>query len=472
MLEMVAFNTKTAPNMPGQTASRAEQGTLVSYSVPWPETDLLNFLNYGTNGPRVYWETNKFPLRFAGFGIATKITATGADRFHAVQQQANRLFENIVVANPSDVPAEVGPRLFGGFSFKAGDKPEGLWSAFPAASFILPQAQITHYQNQTWLTINCNLDPNLECAGLVKHLQAEIEALRDSLKYRQTHSLNDAKHAQPTVSDVMSRDTWCRLVSDATRRIRRGDLEKVVLARARQMHFARPVEPANALTRLAHHYPDTYRFLFEPIPGHAFYGATPELLAEVEGSTLRTVAMAGSIRRGNTPELDQLLGQQLMDNPKERHEHALVVDAIRENLQSRVSELHIPNTPELCRLSNIQHLSTKIKGILTENCGVLPIIEVLHPTPAVGGRARPIALDIINNVEPTARGWYAAPIGWIDHRGNGQFAVAIRSAVSVGSESMLFAGAGIVADSVPEKEWRETELKFKPLADALGGTGD
>jgi menaquinone-specific isochorismate synthase len=267
----------------------------------------------------------------------------------------------------------------------------------------------------------------------------------------------------------MDQETWYRLVADATNRIRRGDLDKVVLARARQMRFKRPVEPVTVLEQLASRYPDTYRFLVEPIPGHAFYGATPELLASVEGAKLRTVAMAGSIGRGQSSAEDDLLAKELMNNPKERHEHALVVDAIRENLAPLVSDLQLPTSPVLCRLSNIQHLETKIEGLLANNCGILPVVRELHPTPAVGGRPRKIALDIINNVEPTPRGWYAAPVGWVDHQGNGMFSVAIRSAVSVGGDSMLFAGAGIVADSVPTREWRETELKFRPLAEALGG---
>ena len=275
--------------------------------------------------------------------------------------------------------------------------------------------------------------------------------------------------AQPETETIMSQDTWHQLVADATRRIRRGDLDKVVLARARQLVANEPINPPNVLSQLDQRYPDCYRFLFEPTPGHAFYGATPELLAKVEGTTLRAVAMAGSIRRGDTPEADDVLAHQLIANPKEQHEHALVVDAITENMQSLVSGLRMPSEPEICRLSNIQHLKTPIEGTLTANCGILPVVEALHPTPAVGGRPRALALEIINQVEPTPRGWYASPVGWIDHRGNGMFAVAIRSAVSVGNRSLLYAGAGIVADSIPEKEWRETQLKFKPLADALGG---
>ncbi|HLV35628.1 MAG TPA: isochorismate synthase, partial [Spirillospora sp.] len=215
-------------------------------------------------------------------------------------------------------------------------------------------------------------------------------------------------------------------------------------------------------------YADCYRFLFEPRPYHAFYGATPELLAQVEGRRLRTMALAGSIRRGLTPADDAAYAEQILHDPKERHEHALVADALRERLRAVTDELRMPNTPGILRLSNIQHLHTPVEGVLKAEMGVLPVVERLHPTPALGGQPRDLALDFIRKAEPVPRGWYAAPIGWIDSNLDGIFGVAIRSAVSQDKRVWLYAGAGIVADSVPQKEWDETALKFRPMLGALG----
>jgi menaquinone-specific isochorismate synthase len=254
---------------------------------------------------------------------------------------------------------------------------------------------------------------------------------------------------------------------DATRRIRRGELEKVVLAQACRTRAAQALEPTDVLARLAHSYPDCCRFLIEPIPGHAFYGATPELLAEVEGATVHTVALAGSIRRGSSPKEDATLGQELLNSAKDHREHALVVEAIQEHLLPLVAKLHVPGRPGLLKLRNIQHLQTVIRGDLAQACGVLPVVEALHPTPAVGGTPRDVALRLIQAAEPFPRGWYASPVGWIDAQGNGRFAVALRSAVSVEDETWLYAGAGIVADSDPEREWEEVLLKFRPILEAL-----
>lgn len=456
----------TRKNILGNRPVPAISEALVSYTIPWDDVSLLDFLKLGQNAPRVFWETSKSPLSMAGFGRAAVITANAADRFQSIRRRVDNLFEQLIVIADPSVPQEAGPKLFGGFAFSANSGSGKSWSAFPSASFMLPRVQLTRLNGRVWLTLNTPFRPNTTRPDLLAQLRREIELLLVS-------SRNGRAMPPPNLLSTTSltpHDTWCQMVTNATHRIRQGELDKVVLARARRMQFNHPPEPVDILTRLSQRYPDTYRFLFEPIPGHAFYGATPELLAAVDDCTVHTVAMAGSIARGQTPAEDDDLGRQLLSNPKERHEHALVVDAIRENLEPLAANLDISDQPALCKLSNIQHLETKIQGILTQNCDILSVIEGLHPTPAVGGRPRRLALDIINQVEPMPRGWYAAPIGWLDDNQGGAFAVAIRSAVTVGSESLLFAGAGIVADSVPENEWRETELKFEPLANALEGT--
>jgi menaquinone-specific isochorismate synthase len=220
------------------------------------------------------------------------------------------------------------------------------------------------------------------------------------------------------------------------------------------------------LASLGQNYPTTYRFLFEPRPSRAFLGATPELLARVRGTELSTVALAGSIRRGTTPEEDADLMRQLLDSTKDRVEHQIVLDELRARLEPLTSVLDIGQT-DVMTLRNIHHLRTIIQGKLQHVAGILPIIDMLHPTPALGGKPRDAAMELIGQMEPFPRGWYAAPVGWIDHRMNGQFAVAIRSAVVQSRRMWLYAGAGIVAESNPQHEWDETALKFQPMLNAL-----
>jgi menaquinone-specific isochorismate synthase len=222
------------------------------------------------------------------------------------------------------------------------------------------------------------------------------------------------------------------------------------------------------LAFLIEHYPECYRFLFEPRPYHAFYGATPELIAKVNDKQVATMGLAGSIRRGDTPEEDDAFAIQLLNDPKERHEHRLVVEALRERLGAITDTLDIPTKTAVYKLSNIQHLYTPITGQLKRRSGILPVVELLHPTPALGGKPRDLAMDVIRETETAPRGWYAAPIGWIDYQLDGVFSVAIRSAVSQEKRVWMYAGAGIVGDSIPQKEWDETALKFRPMLNALG----
>jgi menaquinone-specific isochorismate synthase len=242
-------------------------------------------------------------------------------------------------------------------------------------------------------------------------------------------------------------------------------MRKVVLARARE--FPAGANPVASLARLSARYPDCFRFLIEPEPGHTFFGATPELLVSKQDRSIETMALAGSSRRGRSHEEDVVLGEQLASSVKDLFEHELVVRSVEGRLAPALGRMEIGKR-ELLRLSNIQHLCTPVTGEVLEGTGLLELVERLHPTPAVGGLPAEAALEFIAAAEPVSRGWYAGPVGWFDSAGDGEFAVALRSAVSDGVRTRLYAGAGIVDGSDPDREWQEIELKFLPMMEALG----
>jgi isochorismate synthase len=185
------------------------------------------------------------------------------------------------------------------------------------------------------------------------------------------------------------------------------------------------------------------------------------------------MALAGSAARGQTPDEDETLAAALLASAKDRHEHELVVAAVRAHLAEAADELTTPSAPVVLRLRNIQHLLTLIAGRLRQpGDGALQLARRLHPTPAMGGVPPERALAFLRHAEPVPRGWYAAPIGWIDSALDGVFAVGIRSAITQHDRAWLYAGAGIVAGSSPEREWAETALKFRPMLGALGATGE
>lgn len=442
-----------------------QYGRLVSYSLPCPDVTLAGFLRHGRGGERFYWENSRDQVAFAGIGTALEIMAWGADRFKTVQRRAGELFGSAVVLDEREPLA--APRLFGGFAFRDDFVPDVAWADFTPAHFVLPHYQLVSIDGAKWLTINAHIpideSPDDIRAELHEALSERIAVLQDT-----TQARFESAHQSATAVDYpMPYETWATNITDATERMKNGDLNKVVLSRVAEVRFDTQVDVDGALGYLADHYAECYRFLFEPRPFHAFYGATPELLVGVEGREVRTMGLAGSIRRGESAEADIDYANQLLNDPKERYEHRLVVESIRERLTAITSTLQVGETG-IYKLSNIQHLYTAISGDLSESQGVIPVVAALHPTPALGGDPQDVAMGLIGDYEPVPRGWYAAPVGWIDRHLNGEFGVAIRSAVAQDKRVWMYAGAGIVKDSVPRKEWDETALKFRPMLGALG----
>lgn len=434
---------------------------LVSYSLRADGLDPALVRKHARGSERIFWESAD-GITFVGFGIAAEISAWGAERFKTIRRKAIDLFTNVVIAGDDTPLAQ--PRLFGGFSFSSEFITENVWAQFAPAYFVLPHYQFVAKDGEAWLTINIQIASGelFETEPLQAALEAQLERLRQPiLEHDDPPHLTDINYP-------MSFEAWSRIITDATDRMKHDDLSKVVLSRVCELRFDQSVDIDHALDYLHDNYTGCYRFLFEPIPGLGFFGASPELLINVQDSTARTMALAGSIKRGDTPEADAQLADQLLNDPKERSEHGIVVDSLRERLHPLAESLDAPHTPVTLKLANIQHLYTPFSVNLKDEIGVLPLVERLHPTPALGGQPSELALDYIQHAEPVPRGWYAAPIGWIDHRLDGAFAVAIRSAVAQNERVWLYAGAGIVAESIPQKEWDETALKFKPILNALG----
>lgn len=470
----------TLRHAPVDEYSPARHGRLLSVSRPVAGISPQQFLQTATGQERFFWRDGRRDTAFAGVGVAAHLMGYGQSRFVAIQRQADALFARAVLAE--DQPGLAAPRLFGGFSFREEFTPDVTWTGFHPAHFILPHYQLMSRGapdgGESWLTINALLPVEEDPA-------ANLPLLREALDARFQQWQTDAPltaETAPAHSDGLALDyplsfaEWAGMIRRAQEAFAQTPLQKVVLARICEMRRAGqhsapdspPLDIHGALTRLLARYPDCYGFLFEPQPGHAFLGATPELLVRVEGERLETMGLAGSIQRGQSPAEDAALADALLTSAKDRHEHGLVVDALARRLRPLTSRLEIPQTPQVLALSNIQHLYTPVQGELRRPAGVLPLVQELHPTPALGGSPRELALAFIQEQEPTLRGWYAAPVGWIDSRLDGAFAVAIRSAVVQKQRAWAYAGGGIVADSIAEKEWEETEWKFRPMLEALG----
>ncbi|MFB6301815.1 MAG: isochorismate synthase MenF [Haloferacaceae archaeon] len=445
--------------------------------------------------PRTVWDPSEGPSVVAG-GAAATLETDGPARFDAVREGA----ESLLAAGDVHAGTEAAcPRLFGGFAFHEQGSEGAPWSAFPAARFVLPRVQVTYADRGTWLTVTAagaDADPTT--------VEARVERERERLA-----SLPDPGPTgdPPGIRErvrTTTRADWRRGVEAAVERIRAGDLRKVVLAQGLEARLQREPSLPDVLSRLGETYPDCYRFLVEPVddsadgdgraggdpsasddggvgagtdgadggatdrtgPVPGFFGATPERLVRLHGRTVSTGALAGTTGRGDTPAEDEWLARELMNDAKNVHEHELVAEAVRDQLAPFAAGVR-SGERRVRRLATVQHLFTPISATLDEDAHVLDLVEALHPTPAVGGLPPERALATIRDSEPFDRGWYAAPVGWFDAAGNGEFAVTIRSAVAEADAVTMFAGVGIVADSDPDREWDEVQLKYRPILDAL-----
>jgi len=450
------------------TAAWGDRARLLAVCQPIPRHDPLALLRLSPHVPRIYWGPPAPGTIYVGIGAAVKLAAVGAARFARLQLRISDLFADAVIAETDAISRAARPRLFGGFGFTAHPVSDGQWTAFPPALLIVPHYLYTETTDGAWLTVSQLTDTTRDPAAGLGVLREQAEAFLAAAADPPLVQPLPPVHAVQPLTDQLS---WTDGVTTITSAIRAGTLQKAVLARAVDLTLAHLLEPVTPLARLIDRYPDTYRFLIQPGAGQAFFGASPELIAEVTGGHLSTAALAGSRPRGATPAADRALAAELLASPKEREEHTLVVDMLRRRIAPYADTLTIPDTPAIMPLKNIQHLYTPVTAALQSRYGVLDLVNELHPTPALGGWPSHAAQTVIAQLEPTERGWYAAPVGWVDESGDGMFAVAIRSAVSTGLTARLYAGAGIVADSDPAAEWRETAVKFTPLLDALGASG-
>ncbi len=261
------------------------------------------------------------------------------------------------------------------------------------------------------------------------------------------------------VRAVDTRDGWGGAVEAILREIAAGRVEKVVLAREVVVEADEPFALPSVLGRLRAQQPGCYVYAAGDL-----VGASPELLVRRTGSVAESRPMAGTVAR----DAGDAAVAALAESVKDAAEHQFVVDAIVDALRDRCRSLDIAVTPEIARFSSVAHLVTPIRAVLSDPApSALELARLLHPTPAVGGTPRAAALALIRELESRDRGRYAGPVGWVDARGDGEWAVALRGAEVHGATAVLRAGAGIVAGSDPASEWAETEAKLEPMLRAL-----
>jgi isochorismate synthase len=439
---------------------------LVSLTEECPDLDPLRvFANSASyESERWFWEQPDGDLSMLGIGVGHGVLVPKNRRYNRVDELWREMVADAVI-EPAPTADDHGPVMFSGFSFDPERKLERQWLGYPQGCLMLPMLVLARRGGACTLTssilMRSSLDPNHIADAIAKRRRLLLDVATKEIKHQP---------ADQTLSPVEERgadfEAWSTAVTRAADAVRAGQFEKVVLARPYQVQTERLFDVPGALLRLRETYPGCYIFAVAR-HSYVFLGASPEQLVRLRDGEVHTACLAGSIRRGEMPEEDAALGQQLLDNPKDQVEHAVVVKAMREALEPVCSELTIPEQPELMTVSNVHHLHTPVVGRMSNGATLFDLVARLHPTPAVGGYPKEEALAFIREIEPFNRGWYASPIGWIDVHGNGEFLVALRSALVRANRATLFAGCGIVDGSDPEQEYAESEVKLRPMLCAL-----
>jgi salicylate biosynthesis isochorismate synthase/menaquinone-specific isochorismate synthase len=450
-------------------ARRDGEGTVAAVTVPiGPDLDLSAAVLAGRRaGDRFACleQPDRDGFVLAGLGQAVVLEARGPERFAQVAARARELGRSAVADDAADDPARppaAGPVFVGGFAFadEGGSSPE--WAGLPPASLVLPELTLVRQGGEARMTLSALVQPDDDPDAVAELLRARAAELEPA-----SMPLIDPDPVQPTrVASAAPPSHYEHAVARAVERISAGELQKVVLAREVRAHAARDHDAAAVLGALRELFPACYCWCVGT-PDAAFVGASPELLVRRDGQRAQTVALAGTARRSADPSVDDHLGEQLLQSEKDREEQAIVARRIERTLAPVSLWVAAAEEPLLVKVHNVQHLATPIRAQLADPVPAVELAGLLLPTPAVGGEPRDAALPLIPALEGLDRGWYAGAVGWTDLAEDGEFCVALRCALLRGRVAHLYAGCGIVRESVPAEELAESEVKLQALLPLL-----
>ncbi len=448
----------------------AAPARLVTVTAQAGDAHPMVFLRQAQGGPRGFWA--RADRWVAHSGAVATLSVDGddsANRFSAIEAEAGNLIDVVPV---TEGEPSAPSRFFGGFSFRSDHSAVDLWSGFTPALFHLPEFELEGGgRRPPRLTARALIGPDDgDVDGALRLLLTRVGRIAEGLR-EPSGAGSEPPRTIPTTRAESERSLWEAAVTKALAAISAGEVLKVVLARTMDVVTQERLDPVDVVQHLWEENRGSHVFLFEPADGCPLVGAAPETVATMARGAFHATAVAGTVARGETPEEQEELAARLLASEKDAVEHRIALDDMVARLGPLAIQVEAQPEPHVLTLARIQHLETEIRASMPEGSSVLPVLEALHPTPAVCGLPRDNALAFLSEEEPFERGWYAGPVGWFDVEGNGVFAPALRCAVARDHQWRLFAGAGIVAGSDPGLEWEETSIKFEPVLRALAASG-
>lgn len=432
------------------------QTEYISYSYPIASVALNDLFakSDAYQGERFFWQSADKKVVLLGLGQLEVLQGKTTEEIQAFQTY---FFEHSTIL-PTEVYQE--PLLFGGFAFDSSGKTESFWNELEKGYFQVPLILFSQQEEQCIVTLTVRNQEHVET--VFQQLEEQVCAL---LALPASEQVTPAPDIQATELGI---DPWLTLVDESVQAIQAGALKKVVLARQMKLSTTGKFDSAVILNHLLDQQPNTYVFVLEGAT-RCFIGATPERLIEGTPDYFATASVAGSIKRGTTLAEDERLGQSLLNDAKNSHEHGLVVNRIEQELAPFIDELTL-GARRLLKNRDIQHIYLPLFGKRKKGRHLLQCVQTLHPTPALGGEPREAAMQWLAEHEVSGRGLYGAPIGWLSLKEDiGEFAVGIRSGVFSEGEGLLYAGCGIVGESIAKEEEKETRMKFQPMLRGVKG---
>ncbi len=430
---------------------------LISYVFPAEEYEILSRINTLRKRQEVlfYFGKPSGNTFFLGVNSILTLTEKGEKRFSSLEKRIKETGENYI-SNGSDYDFSI-PLFMGGMKFTI-EHPDEYWKDFEDSTWFIPELIYVNNNGKFYFVFNCFTASKIRPDALQTKLESVLKVFFSETSVEESKELRVLKR---TGDEPKDKKKWKNQVTQALDKISDGGLEKVVLSRKVELIFTSEISAEPVLRSLLANYPECTLFLYH-IGKSSFVGASPETLARINGKEIIVEILAGSADRGKNNGEDEEIERDILRNEKNLSEHKIVVDNVRENLQKISGKIEV-SEPGIKKLMNIQHLKSEIKLDLDDQMSFINVIGKIHPTPAVCGAPRDAALSFIKKTEPHQRGLYAGLIGWLNLQNEGEFVLAIRSALASGNKLIAYAGCGLVSGSSPDEEYKETELKLKPF---------
>ncbi len=316
------------------------------------------------------------------------------------------------------------------------------------------------------MQIVCEIDPRSPVA--LAHAETRLAALEKKLRQPLVMPAQP-QHSAVSETDFVSEfgaEDFKRAVTRIKNYIIEGDVFQVVPSQ--RMSVALQAQPINVYRALRHLNPSPYLYFID-LEDFQIVGSSPEILVRLDGRTVTTRPLAGTRRRGATEAEDKALEAELLADPKEVAEHVMLIDLGRNDVGrvSKPGSVRVTEQLVIERYSHVMHISSNVEGTLTEGLDAIDVLRATLPVGTLSGAPKIRAMEIIDEIEPVRRGIYGGAVGYISWNGNMDTAIAIRTAVIKDHRLYIQAGAGVVADSVPELEWEETLTKGRAMFRAV-----